>query len=328
MEKILSQDEINALFSTMSAEGTALGSSPDARAGGDRQVMLYDFCRSDRISKDQIRSIHALHSYFARNLSSSFSAYIRAIIEVNLVSVDQISYAEFLKLLSDPTLFCAIEMKPLHGNVAMEMSPSLVFPMIDMLLGGPGNAPSENRTLTEIEMNIVEGIIKIALRDLREAWRPIMDLEPTLSGTETKPQMLHIVAPGEAVVAVIFEVRLGENTGMLNFCIPSMTLKMNRTKFDQQPHPRRVDSGVDDAQAIRDLVRGSNLRLTGAVHENSLMVEDLLNLAVGDIIQLGRRLTDPVILSVGGVPKFSGRVTIKQGNKAFEIAHKLNSLNE
>jgi flagellar motor switch protein FliM len=325
MEKILSQDEINALFTTMSADGAALGSSSDPRAGGDRQVSRYDFCRSDRISKDQIRSLHALHSYFARNLSSSLSAYIRAIIDVNLVSVDQISYAEFLKLLSDPTLFCAIEMKPLHGNIAMEMSPALVFPMIDMLLGGPGNAPSENRTLTEIEMNIVEGIIKITLRDLQEAWRPVMKLEPALSGTETKPQMLHIVAPGEAVVAVIFEVQLGENTGMLNFCIPSMTLKMNRTKFDQQPHPRRVDSGVDDAQMIRDLLQGSRLKLGGAVHENSLLVEDLLNLTVGDIIQLGCRPTDPVTLSVGGIPKFLGRITVKQGKKAFEIANKFNS---
>jgi flagellar motor switch protein FliM len=324
MEKILSQDEINALFSTMSADGTVLGTSSAKGIGQGRQVTSYDFCRSDRISKDQIRSIHALHSYFARNLSSSLSAYIRAIIEVNLVSVDQISYAEFLKLLSDPTLFCAIEMKPLHGNIAMEMSPSLVFPMIDMLLGGPGNAPPENRTLTEIEMNIVEGIINIALGDLQEAWRPVMELTPSLAGTETKPQMLQIVAPGEAIVAVIFEVRLGENTGMLNFCIPSVTLKMNRTKFDQQPHPRGPASGLDDAERIHQLIRGASLRLTGAIHESSLLVEDLLNLAVGDIVQLSRRVTDPVILSVAGIPKYSGRITVHQGKKAFEITQKSN----
>ena len=236
MEKILSQDEINALFSNMSGEGVVAEESAAKGNAIERNVTKYDFCRPDLISKEQIRAIHGLHANFARNLSASLSAYLRGVVEVALISVDQISYLEFMKLLSDPTLFCAFSMQPMHGNLAMELSPSLVFPAIDMLLGGTGNSPSENRTLTEIEMQIAEGVIKLALRDLKEAWRPVLEVNPQLEKAETKPQMLQLVAPGEAVVAIGFEIKIGDNSGMLNLCIPSVMLKMNRAYFEQQRH--------------------------------------------------------------------------------------------
>jgi flagellar motor switch protein FliM len=321
MEKILSQDEINALFSNMSAEGAAVEESAAQGNAEERNVAKYDFCRSDLISKEQIRAIQGLHTNFARNFSASLSAYLRGAVEVALISVDQISYLEFTKLLSDPTLFCGFSMQPMHGNLAMELSPSLVFPAIDMLLGGTGNSPSENRTLTEIEMQIAEGVINLALRDLKEAWRPVMEVNPQLGKAETKPQMLQLVAPGEAVVAIGFEIKPGDNSGKLQMCIPSVMLKMNRAFFEQQRHRPRAEAGGSESEKISGILRSARLSLASEIHDKALVVEDLLHISVGDIIVLDHAVDDPVQLNIGGVAKFGGRIVARRGKRAFEISH-------
>ncbi len=320
MDRILSQDEISALFSTMAADEAALEES--AGEGTALQVEPYDFCRSDRIAKEQIRALHGLHTQFARSYAASLSAYLRTLVEVNLISVDQIPYSKFLKLVSDPTLLCALSVPPLRGNFALELGPSLVFPVLDMLLGGSGKPVSENRTLTDIEMQVIEGIIKLALRDLKESWRPILEINPELESPETKPQMLQIAASGEAVVAFGFEVTVGENSGKLNLCIPSVMLKMNRALFDQTKRHQHPMTGGSETEKICDVLRSARVTLRSEIHDHALVVEDLLQIGVGDVIQLNHLVSDPVQLRVGGVPKFIGRIVSRRGRRAFEITQK------
>jgi flagellar motor switch protein FliM len=324
MDKVLSQDEINALFSAMSSEALPLDPAPEKTPTATNQkITTYDFHRADRISQDQMRSLHQLHDFFGRSFASSLSAYLRAFVDVNLISVDQVAYSEFLKPLPDPTLFSSIGMRPLDTNIALELNPTLVFPMIDMLLGGPGNPVPNPRSLTEIEMNIIEGVIKLAIRDMKEAWRQIMEVEFFLDGTGTKPQMFQIVSPVETVVAVGMEIKTGENTGIMNICIPSRMLKVIRHKFDQQWSTRRQKVAGSDAEKIMGLLRCTPVRLTGEVCGSTLTVDDLMRVADGDIIQLNHRVGDHVMLSVGGVPKFAGRIVARRGKKAFEILQEL-----
>jgi len=324
MDKILSQDEINALFSAMASEDLGLNTLQDASL--TRKVSSYDFHRADRISQDQIRSMHLLYDYFGRNFSSSLSAYLRAFVDVNLISIDQIPYSDFLKLLPDPTLFSSLGMRPLDTNVALELNPSIVFPMIDMLLGGTGATPLSERSLTEIELNIIEGVVKLAMRDLKEAWRPIMDLEFYLDGMGSKPQMFQIVAPGETVVATGLEVKVGEHAGMINICIPSRMLKTNRHRFAQQWNIRRQKTLGSDAEKILNLLQPAPIRLSGELRDSSVTVEDLLKVSVGDILQLSGRVGDPILLCASGMPKFRGRIVMtKRGVKAFEVSREYNA---
>ena len=321
MEKILSQDEINALFSAMSSEDLDLEASEQ---GGDaRKVINYDFHRADRISQDQIRSLTLLHDYFSRNLSSSLSAYLRAFVQVNLISIDQVAYAEFLKLLPDPTLFSSLGMRPMDANMALEINPSIVFPMIDILLGGTGEGLVGDRNLTEIEMNIIDAVIRLAMRDLRDAWRPVMEMELSLEGSGTKPQMFQIVSPAETVVAVCFEVKLADNSGMMNVSIPSRMLKVIRNRFDQQWNARNKRLVGSDAKKVLRLLHPARMSLRAVVSDNHFTVADLLNVSVGDTIQLNHRIDDPLSLCVNGVPKFSGSVMLKRGKRSFEIIENL-----
>ena len=319
MDKVLSQEEINALFTAMSTEDLSLGSQTE-KGSQARKVVNYDFHRADRISQDQMRSIHLLHEHFGRNFASSLSAYLRAFVDVSVSSLEQISYSAFIKSLADPTLFASLGMRPLDGNIALELNPSLVFPMIDMILGGPGRPMSENRNLTEIEINIIEGVIKLAMRDLIEAWHPVIELEFFLEGKGTKAQMFQIVSPAEAVIAVHLELKMGENTGMMNVCIPSRILKMLRNKFDQQWNAPRQKPTGGEVEVIAELMKPIRVSLSGEIRSSKLTMDDLLKISAGDVIELNERVGDPILLCVGGVPKFRGRIVQRRGKKVFEIA--------
>jgi len=319
MEKVLSQEEINALFTAMSSKDLGLGNPPEKNASA-RKVASYDFHRADRISQDQLRSIHLLHEHFGRSFAASLSAFLRAFVDVSLASVEQIPYSAFIRSLTDPTLFASLGMRPLDGNFALELNPSLVFPMIDMILGGPGQPVSENRNLTEIELNIIEGVVKLAMRDLRDAWHPVMELEFFLEGKGTKAQMFQIVSPAETVIAVRLEVKIGENSGAMNLCIPSRILKMLRNKFDQQWNaPRQKNTGGEVARII-ELVKHVPVPLSGRILRSRLTLDDLLKVSAGDIIELNERVGDPVFLCVGGKAKFQGKIVQRRGKKAFEIS--------
>jgi flagellar motor switch protein FliM len=321
MEKVLSQEEINALFSAMSTEDLSLPSQQE-KSVPTRKIANYDFHRADRISQDQMRSIHLLHEHFGRNFASSLSAYLRAFVDVNLASVEQVSYSAFIKSLPDPTLFTSIGMRPLDCNIALELNPSLAFPMIDMILGGPGRSMPESRNLTEIELNIIEGVIKLAMRDLCEVWHSIMELDFFLEGKGTKAQMFQIVSPAETVIAVSLELKIADTTGAINLCIPARILKMLRGKFDQQWNARKQKAEGGEAERIYELIKPVSVPLTSEIRRSKLTMDDLLKVSVGDVIELNERINDPVFLCVGGIAKFEGRLVQRRGKRAFEITER------
>src|ERR1700742_4669359 len=137
-------------------------------------AVRFDFRRPDRIPKSQVRAIHLLHDTFVRNLVSSLSAYLRSYLAVNLVSVEQLSYSEFLDGLPSPTCMVSLGLKPYDGNGVLELNPSLVFPIIEMLLGGTGKSSVPiNREVTEIEQKVLDGFFRLILHDLHEAWKAV-----------------------------------------------------------------------------------------------------------------------------------------------------------
>lgn len=148
-----------------------------------------DFRRPDRIPKSQVRAIHLLHDVFARNMVSSDSAYLRSYLTVNLVSVEQLSYSEFLEGLPSPTCLVSMGLKPYDGNGVLVLNPSLVFPTIEMLLGGSGKqSGSIQRDITEIEQKLLDGLLRIILNDLREAWKGVTEIDFSIASMDTEPQ--------------------------------------------------------------------------------------------------------------------------------------------
>src|SRR6266481_5559829 len=252
MTRQLSQQEIDAVFQNIQGR--------QAERAGSKRAALFDFRRPDRIAKSQLRAIHQLHDNFVRNLVSSLSAYLRSYLIVNLVSVEQLSYSEFLDGLPSPTCLVSLGLSPYDGNGVMELNPSLVFPIVEMLLGGTGKSSSTiRRDITEIEQKLLDGLFRIILHDLREAWKGVTAVDFTIESMETEPQQLHLLAPNEAVVAIGIEVRIGETVGMMNIAMPSIVIKMMRQKFDQQWSFRKTRASQSEQGRLLRVLRQSKL---------------------------------------------------------------------
>jgi flagellar motor switch protein FliM len=327
MAKILSQDEVDALLKSHVKGGKASASAPDKpaakakKAVPQKKVSLYNFRRPDRVSREQMRSLHFMHDRFARNFSSSLSAYLRSITEVNLLSVEQLSYQEFLLSVPDPTCFNAISLRPLEGALAMEVNPQLVFPIIDKMLGGPGEALRHLRTMTDIEQSIFDGVLKLALEDLRDAWKGILDLDFKVQTRETSPQLIQIVAPNEVVILIVFEVKMGPVTGMINLAIPSIILEPVANKFDQEMFTGYKKSATfEEARLLVESLKRCEMAVSSEIRGTTLLLEDLLHLQVGYLKKHTKKHDSMLDLTIDGIPRMLGYVALNVHQKrVFQV---------
>lgn len=310
-DRVLSQEEIDSVFKKMRE---ASADTPGQKA------QPYDFRRPDRIAKDQLRAIHLLHENFARSLAASLSAYLRAYVAVNLISVEQLSFLEFTQCLPSPTSMIALGMKPYDGNAVLEINPTLVFPILEMLLGGSGKmAIRMTREVTEIEQSILDGLLRIVLHDLRSAWQAVTALEFSIESHETEPQLLQILAPNEAVVAISLEVRIGDTAGMMNIGIPSIIVKMLRQKFDQQWSVRKTKATEEEHSRVLRLIRPALIHLDARLQGPTLSVSTLLDLREGDVLEFDYPVNRPVDVTVNGKLKYRGEVVTSGRKRAFEV---------
>ena len=307
----LTQQEIDALFDSL-----------PARKGMDaeRKAIPFDFRRPDRIAKSQLRAIHLLHDNFVRSLVSSLSAYLRSYLIVNLVSVEQLSYAEFLECLPSPTCIVSLGLHPYDGNAVLELNSSLIFPILEMLLGGVGKSTLPiSREITEIEQSLLDGLFRIILHDLKEAWKGVTTIDFTLEALETEPQFLQILAPSEAVVAIAIEIRMGESIGMMNIAMPSIIIKMMRQKFDQQWSVRKSESTAVEQNRILDLIRPAAMSLDVRIEGPTLQLEDLMKMEEGDVLRFDFPIQKQVDCKINGRLTHRGRVATTGQKLAFRI---------
>jgi flagellar motor switch protein FliM len=307
----LTQQEIDAVFQSLRSSKR------------EAPTIKFDFRRPDRIPKSQVRAIHLLHDTFVRNLVSSLSAYLRSYLMVNLVSVEQLSYAEFLDGLPSPTCIVSLGLSPYDGNGALELNPSLVFPIIEMLMGGTGRSSTPiQRDMTEIEQKLLDGLFRIILHDLREAWKGVTAVDFTIEAMETEPQLLHLLAPNEAVVAVGVEVRIGETVGMMNIAMPSIVIKMMRQKFDQQWSVRKTHASDAEQTRILRFLRETGMTLEARLEGCTLKVRDLLALEEGHLLTLDHPVDGSIDLLVNTAHKYTAQV-VSTGKKRACLIEKI-----
>jgi flagellar motor switch protein FliM len=303
----LSQEDIDALFRAQAAS-TSIPKAP---------AQIYDFRSSDRIPKEQIRALRAVHDTFARSLGSSLSAFLRTYATVNLISVEQLSFSEFVSTLSSPTCISTIEMNPLEGVGILELNPSLAFPLIECLLGGGKVKPLVvNREMTKIEERILSGLLTLILQNLSLAWQSVATVNFSVASHESEPALLQVMGPSEVIVVIATEVQLGETSGMMNIGIPSSVVKLLRQKFDLQWSARKSNM-TDESRRILGLINGSELALDARLEGSNVFFEDLVALKEGDILQFDVAVDKPVVLRVNGVCKYSGSLAATDRASVF-----------
>ncbi len=331
MTEILSQDEIDALLTAISAG--EVDTTDYSAAKEQRKVKIYDFRRPDKFSKDQIRTLQMMHETFARLTTTALSAQLRALVSVHVASVDQLTYEEFVRSIPNPTTLAVINMDPLKGSAVLEIDPSITFTIIDKLFGGSGDSARITRELTDIELSVMEGIIVRILGNLREAWSNVIDLRPRLGNIETNPQFAQIVPPNDMVVLVTLETKVGDVEGMTNLCIPYITIEPIISKLSAQYWYSSIRKGVTDENlaTIQARLETVELLVVAEIGEVPVTVSEILSTTVGDVIKLpDTKIDSDMVLKIGGRKKYKcrpgligNRVAVQIGEQIEEVPDEL-----
>lgn len=324
MNEVLSQDEIDQLLTAISSGDVE--TEEVVQPADQRKIKIYDFKRPDKFSKEQIRTVSIMHETFARLTTTSLSANLRSLVHVHVASVDQLTYEEFIRSIPNPTTLAVINMDPLKGSAVLEIDPSVTFSIIERLFGGKGEGAKINRDLSDIEQSVMEGIIVRVLGNMREAWSQVIDLRPRLGQIETNPQFAQIVPPTEMVVLVTLETKVGEVEGMMNFCIPYLTIEPIISKLSAQYWYSSVRRGTttENLNILRDRLASIEVSVAAEVGKMNLTMRDVLSLTRGDVIRLSNvRIGDPMVLKVGNRPKFLCRPGVVGNKLAVQITEKL-----
>lgn len=304
-EDVLSQSEIDKLLSSLTSGSV---SAEEIKAEEEqRKVKTYDFKRPDKFSKDQIRTLYMIHENFGRLWNTYLSSTLRTLINVEVVSVEQFTYQEFVQSLANPSVISILAIPPLKGNVILEIDTGIAFAIIDRIFGGMGESSIKPRTLTEIEEAVVKRSLAKALDYLRDAWLNVVAMTPRIERMEANPAFTQIVPPSDMVVIITMKINIGEIEGFVNICMPYLVLEpiMNKltTTFwvassaGKDQHPEQV-------AVLERKINRTKVPMIVELGNISISIREFLNLNFGDVLQLDTKVEDELPVIIGSNPKF------------------------
>lgn len=310
MAKILSQDEIDALLSTVSSGDEVGEESPEGAAEDKmRSVVVYDFKHPNRVSKDQLRTLENMHDNFAGHIGSVLSNMQRAMLDVDLVSVDQITYSEFIMSLVSPSCTFTYTAAPLEGACIVDFNPTLTYAFVERMFGGSGKVLDTGREMTGIEKALMNRIVAVVYRELAAAWAHICPINIEQASLETNPQFVQIVPPGETVIVISFQLKLFQTTGLMTLCYPYMALESIIGKLSAQNwiDATKRKSAEKDTEINRSNLNDLNLPVSAILAETQISIRDYVQLKIGDILTTDTKINHEMSVTLAGRKKFNAR---------------------
>ncbi|MBQ9983194.1 MAG: flagellar motor switch protein FliM [Lachnospiraceae bacterium] len=303
MADVLSQNEIDALLKQLSSGELDVDEINDEPAV---KIKDYDFARPAKFSKEHLRTLEIIFEHFGRLVSSNLPAYLRKNVQIDVMNSEAVTYSEFANALSNPVLLGIVNFAPLNGNIIIELASNLGFTIIDRMLGGLGDPLDKPRDFSEIELSVLERIFTILVDLLREPWKNVVEIYPRLERIETNSQFAQIISPSEMIAIVTISVAIGNVEGLMNICLPFMTLedimdKLN-TKYWFSTMQDKDSESYNDY--IETAINKAQIPIKALLGKSSISVMDFINLQIGDIIKLDTLVENELDIYVGNIVKF------------------------
>ena len=325
MGEVLSQHEIDDLLNALNAG--ELDVEEYKSSAMERKVKDYDFNRPSKFAKEHLRTLEIIFEHYSRLLSTTLPAYMRHPCQVDVINSEAVAYSEFSNALSNPILMGIVDFYPQKGSIIMDMSVNIGYTIIDRLLGGKGESLDSERDFSEIEVTIIERIMSVMIDLLVEPWKNVVSLDPVLEKIETNSQFAQIISPGEIIALITLNLRIGKVEGLINICIPYMTVesvidKLN-TKYwfsSMQKTNEEVYKDIIEKQISTALIP-----VKAVLGRTNITVLDFINLQKGDIIRLDSKVNSQLEVMVGDLPKFKalpGLIDNKNAAKVTSIIRK------
>ena len=317
MNKILAQDEVDALLRGLS--GGEIESSNEMQAD-DSGIVPFDLVNQDRIIRGRMPVLEIVNDRFSRLYTNTLSNIVRKRVEVNPISIDMTKFGDFMRSLPVPTSINIFKMDPLRGNAIMIVDARLVFALVESFFGGQGSQPKiEGREFTRIEQAIVDKVIKLALENMEESWRPVHDVSLELLRSEINPQFAAIVPPSDVVIIITFEAELETAIGSLTICLPYATVEPIRSKLHASFQTERLEVDHAWVARLKERLLETPVELKINFGKTKITSNQLLRLQEGDVILLDIDTDDLLEGTIAGVTKYWGIAGTVKSNKAFRI---------
>ncbi len=304
MGDVLSQNEIDSLLAALSSGELDVDEIKDTK---EKHVKDYDFARPSKFSKEHLRTLEIVFEHYGRLLSTNLPVYLRKSVQVEVMNSEAVTYSEFSNALSNPVLLGIVNFAPLQGNIIIEMASNLGYAIVDRMLGGQGETLDKVRDFSEIELLIIERIFVVCVNLLHEPWANVVDVHPHLERIETNSQYAQIISPSEMIAIVTMNIRIGNVEGLMNICLPYITLedfidKLN-TKYWYSNMQNQDETNY--SEAIESLIQRAQIPIKAVLGNSSISVSDFAGLQTGDIIKLNRRVDEELDVYVGNIRKFT-----------------------
>ncbi|WP_258359695.1 flagellar motor switch protein FliM [Moorella sulfitireducens (nom. illeg.)] len=319
MSEILSQAEIDALLHALTSGEVQAETIKDEAIA---KVKKYDFRRPNKFSKEQLRTLYMIHENYGRLVANFLSAYLRSSIQVKIVSVEQMTYEDFVLSLPTPTLMNVFSMEPLKGSAILQANMNFVFPIVDLLFGGRGEMLAFSRELTEIELHVLRRLNNRILEQLTYSWSDIYSFKPKLEAMETNPQFTQVISPNETVAVITLSTIVGRQEGLLNLCLPYMLLEPLISRLSAShwlAASAEGEASPDRRVAIEKILAGVPVELIAYCGRTRLPVRDFIQLQVGDVITLEKVVGEDLELYVDGHLKFKVQPGVVGQKMAIQV---------
>lgn len=327
MSEILSQAEIEALLASLASEDSepsVSNASPSfgGSFGSNRKTIayeVYDFRRPDKFSRDQLRTLQMVFETFARLSATNLATYLRVPVHIELISLEQIPYEDYLRSLKQSAFFI-FSAPPLSGESVLEMEYSLLFTLLDRLLGGIGR-PIERNAFTDIERSLVITLAERVLMAFRSAWESIIQVDPRIEGLETGAQFVQVAPPSDIVITVLMEARVGDRRDAMSMCIPHMVIKPITPRLSSQNWVASAGKRATPyiRQALTQHLHHTAMTCSVRLGRTQLRLRDLLNLKVGDTLVLDTERNGKIDLLVENRVKFRGKPAVRHRRLVVQV---------
>jgi flagellar motor switch protein FliM len=303
----LSQAEIDALLASMHPQ--------QAPTTTGRDCQQFDFRRPSKFAREHIRSIEATHELFARRFAGLLTQALRAVVHVDPIAVDQITYEDYIRSMANPTVLGLLELAPLPGTVVIELSTQMALTLVDRMLGGPGR-PVPLRRPTDLELSLVRTLLDHAATSLHETFDSVLEVSPSLGSIELNPHFVQAVAPSEMVLLLTYQISLAAShrtDGLLTLCYPFSTLQpaLDRVEAQGWDQPSIGNDPAVQAvstQLLRDHLPGVAVEVVVQLQPSAVPALDLATLRPGDVLRLEHRVGEPAIALVDGESVLEGQL--------------------
>lgn len=324
MSQVLSQSEVDALLSAVSDNRV-----DDGDDGGDSDlqngVVQYDLANQDRIIRGRMPTLDIIHDRFIRLFRVTLSNSLRKMANLSVNSTGPLKFSEFMNSLPLPSCLNILRLDPLRGAAVMVIESKLLYALVDSFFGG-NDVPYtkiEGKDFTQIEIKIARRVVLSAIDDLEKAWEPVYPLKIGYSRTEINPQFVAVVPPSDVVIATTFDVELEKVSGTIKIVIPYSTLEPIKSKLSVGFQSEQLEVDFIWINRVKEQIMQTTANLVVRLGEANIQMRDMMNLEIGDIIQLDTDATMPLDVHVEGVAKFKGIPGLLKGNRALRVTESM-----